>query len=160
MGGQITPGFKELCLPYSPCYWSSHMRTPGNRPISVSDTEEWALVTAWLLDVSAEHSFLSAFVTHSPLHGEVTIHRPPREYYYGPCMCLCPFKILEWLLFFSFSRLQKSVGWMTRFLLTLLMMRKAWKYSFQFVPYIINTDGRDINMMGRNMLKKVLHFSP
>lgn len=102
----------------------------------------------------------SVIATHSSLWGEVSIHCP-EIIIKDPVL---PFALLKdsgvSFSSLSFCPPPKTVGWMTRFMSTLLMTRKVQRSSFQNVSHTVNTNGRNINMVGRDILLKVWDFSP
>lgn len=140
------------------CCQQNHMRKPDDLP--VFHHKSWGVGTNDCLAfrcVSRRYLLLCNCYTHFPC-GEVPIL--PETITRVPVLTFALFRRLSGLLFFLvFLPITKTTGWMTRFMSTLLMTTKAWKSSFQNVSYIINTYGRNINMVGRDIQLKVLHLS-
>lgn len=137
----------------SPCWWPTHVRTPGNRPgfhhrrrgVGVSDP----------LAVSPQNIiFPSPTATYSSLHGEVTIHLP-EVIIMVPVLAFALLKDSRGSFSSFLCPPPKTAGWMTRFIGTVLMIRKAWTYRFQIVSYIVNTRQRE-KRGGGNTREKVL----
>lgn len=99
-------------------------------------------------------------------------HRAPHTAPHGAMPTGLPFIMVPKLTFAlgrdpgaSFSSLSfclpsKTVAWTGGFMSTLFMARKAYKSNFQNRSCVVNTDGRDTDMVDRKILLKVLRFSP